>query len=67
MAFRRRAAIEPVIGYVKSDHRLNRNFCKGLFGDDINVLLARRDLQLQKENEQVETLVVFQVSEDCVT
>jgi IS5 family transposase len=29
MAFRRRAAIEPVIGHVKSDHRLSRNFYKG--------------------------------------
>lgn len=35
-----RAAIEPVIGHLKSDHRLNRNFYKGLQGDAINVMLA---------------------------
>ncbi|MFR9543654.1 MAG: IS5 family transposase [Rikenellaceae bacterium] len=38
--FRKRAAIEPIIGHLKSDHRLNRNFYKGLFGDAINVMLA---------------------------
>jgi IS5 family transposase len=38
--FRRRSAIEPVIGHVKSDHRLGRNFHKGIFGDIVNVLLA---------------------------
>ena len=38
--FRQRAAIEPVIGHLKSDHRLNRNFYKGLVGDAINIMLA---------------------------
>jgi len=39
-SFRRRAAIEPIIGHTKSDHRLSRNFYKGEFGDMINVMLA---------------------------
>lgn len=39
-SFRRRAAIEPVIGHLKADHRLNRNFYKGIFGDNINIMLA---------------------------
>ena len=39
-SFRRRAAIEPIIGHVKSDHRLSRNYYKGEFGDAINVMLA---------------------------
>ena len=38
--FKRRAAIEPVIGHLKSDHRLGRNFYKGIFGDIINIMLA---------------------------
>jgi IS5 family transposase len=38
--FRRRAAIEPRIGHLKSDHRLGRNFLKGQLGDAINLLLA---------------------------
>ena len=39
-SFRRRAAIEPVISHLKSDHRLSRNFYKGIFGDNINVMLS---------------------------
>jgi IS5 family transposase len=38
--FRRRAAIEPRIGHLKSDFRLDRNFLKGQVGDAINLLLA---------------------------
>jgi len=38
--FRRRAAIEPINGHLKTDHRLNRNFYKGITGDNINVMLA---------------------------
>jgi transposase, IS5 family len=37
---RRRAAIEPIIGHLKSDYGLNRNFLKGIKGDQINVLMA---------------------------
>ena len=39
-SFRRRAAIEPVIGHLKADHRLSRNYYKGIFGDNINVMLS---------------------------
>ena len=39
-SFRRRAAIEPTISHLKSDHRLSRNFYKGVFGDNINVMLS---------------------------
>jgi len=38
--FKRRAAIEPINGHLKTDHRLNRNFYKGITGDNINVMLA---------------------------
>ena len=38
--FRRRAAIEPRIGHLKSDFRLGRNFLKDQQGDSINLLLA---------------------------
>ena len=40
--FRRRAGIEPVIGHLKSDHRLKRNFLKGFVGDQINLLMGGR-------------------------
>ena len=38
--FCKRAGIEPTIGHLKEDHRLSRNFYKGVKGDTINVLLA---------------------------
>jgi len=37
---RRRAAIEPIIGHLKTDFRLTRNFLKGIAGDSINLLMA---------------------------
>ncbi len=37
---RSRAGIEQIIGHLKQDHRLSRNFLKGIFGDNINVMLA---------------------------
>jgi IS5 family transposase len=39
-SFGQRAAIEPVISHLKADHRLNRNFYKGVFGDNINIMLS---------------------------
>jgi len=46
--FRRRAAIEPVIGHLKSDHRMARNYLKGFKGDEINLLLAASAFNLKK-------------------
>jgi len=37
---KRRAAIEPVIGHLKAEHRMNRNHLKGREGDCINAVLA---------------------------
>ena len=37
---RRRSAIEPVIGHMKSDGHLGRNFLHGTEGDAANVILA---------------------------
>ena len=38
--FKRRAAVEPVIGHLKHDYRLGRNFLKGVIGDSINLMLS---------------------------
>ena len=46
--FRRRAAIEPVIGHLKSDYRLARNYLKGFIGDEINLLLAAAAFNFKK-------------------
>ncbi len=37
---KRRAAVEPVIGHLKAEHRMDRNYLKGRDGDRINAVLA---------------------------
>ncbi len=37
---RRRAAVEPVIGHLKQDHRMDRNHLAGRIGDATNAVLA---------------------------
>ncbi|OJU33641.1 MAG: hypothetical protein BGN99_21795 [Alphaproteobacteria bacterium 65-37] len=37
---RRRSAVEPVIGHLKSDHRMNRSHLAHQEGDAANVILA---------------------------
>jgi len=37
---RRRSAVEPVIGHIKAEHRMERNNLKGKQGDAINAILA---------------------------
>ena len=46
--FKRRAAIEPIIGHMKSDHRMARNYLKGFKGDEINLLLTATAFNLKK-------------------
>jgi len=46
--FKRRAAIEPIIGHLKTDYRLGRNFYKGIFGDNINIMLAAAAFNFKK-------------------
>jgi len=43
-----RAAIEPVIGHLKSEHRLDRNRLKGVAGDQFNVLLSGAGMNFGK-------------------
>ena len=46
--FGRRSAIEPVIGHLKSDFRMARNYLKGTVGDAINLLLAAAAFNCRK-------------------
>ncbi|MGV3763653.1 hypothetical protein [Parapedobacter sp.] len=47
-AHRKRAPIGPVIDHLKADHRVNRNFYKRIFGDDINIMLATAAFNFKK-------------------
>ena len=51
--FRQRAGIEPVISHLKYDHRMIRNFLKGMLGDAINALLAACAFNVKKRYNQI--------------
>jgi len=46
--FKRRAAIEPIIGHLKSDHRMDRNHYRGQTGDAVNATLSATGFNLRK-------------------
>jgi len=46
--FRKRAGIEAIIGHLKSDFRLIRNYLKGSIGDSINLMLAAAAFNFKK-------------------
>jgi|GEM_PF-1872909 len=45
--FRRRAGIEPVIGHLKHDHKMQRSYLKGNVGDSINTMMAAAGFNLK--------------------
>ena len=61
----KRAAIEPVIGHLKQEFRLCRNFLKGILGDNMNVILAavamnfKRRINLWRTEEIRRWLLVY--------
>ena len=46
--FRARAGIEPVIGHLKQDHRMTRNYLLDPEGDRLNTILAAAGFNLRK-------------------
>ena len=45
---KRRSAVEPKIGHMKSDNRMGRNFLKGVEGDRTNAILAGIGANIRK-------------------
>ena len=45
---KRRAAIEPGIGHLKQEHRMDRNRLKGMAGDRINAILSAAGMNFRK-------------------
>ncbi len=45
---KRRQAVEPIIGHMKHDHRMDRNYLMGWDGDCINAILAGCGFNLMK-------------------
>jgi len=46
--FRRIVAVEPVIGQLKSDYLMPRNYLKGVEGDMINTIMAAVAFNIMK-------------------
>ena len=63
---KRRAAIEPVIGHLKSDHRMDRNYLRGVEGDRNNAILAGIGFNLRKLLRWVIFTLNFWLTE-CLT
>ena len=59
---RRRAAIEPIIGHLKQDHRAAINFLKGQLGDTINFMMAASGFNFKK---LMKKMVFWDTSEIC--
>ena len=63
--FGRRSAIEPVIGHLKNDFRLARNYLKGTIGDAINLLLAAAAFNCRKWMRAVAERLFFVLFTFC--
>lgn len=58
-ALKRRSAIEPHIGHMKSDGKLGRNYLKGQLGDQLNALLVAIGHNLRLILNYLEFLFIF--------
>jgi IS5 family transposase len=58
---KRRAAVEPSIGHLKNEHRLERNRLKGVAGDAINAILSAAAMNFQKLLRTCERKLVAEI------
>ena len=61
--FRARAGIEPVIGHIKHDHRMLKNYLKGVNGDKMNTILAGTAFNLKKMLNRIKEQILFAIFE----
>ncbi len=61
--FRARAGIEPVIGHIKHDHRMLKNYLKGVNGDKMNTILAGTAFNLKKMLNRIKEQILFTIFE----
>ena len=54
---KRRNAIEPIIGHLKSDYEMDRNYPKGRNGAEINALMASCAYNLKKTQNHLRVFV----------
>lgn len=59
LKFRTRAAIEPIIGHLKFNFRMEENYFMGEIGPNCNALLAATGWNLKKMMEKLKEEVIF--------
>jgi len=57
--FRARAGIEPIIGHIKHDHGMLRNYLKGAIGNQLNTILAGTGFNLKKMLNRIKEQILF--------
>jgi IS5 family transposase len=57
--FRARAGIEPIIGHIKHDHGMLRNYLKGAAGDKVNALLAAAAFNFKKKLNRTKVELLY--------
>ena len=57
--FGERTGIEPIIGHIKHDHRMVRNYLKGVIGDQMNAILAAAGFNYRKMLNQIKEEIYF--------
>jgi len=62
---RSRAAIEPIIGHLKQDHRMLRNFLKGVTGDKINAIMAGAAFNFKIALREIKERLIFWLFAQC--
>lgn len=65
--FRKRAAIEPIIGHLKQDYRVARNYLKGQTGDSINFMMAAAGFNFRKLMKKLKTSIVWVILKFKIT
>lgn len=66
--FRSRAGIEPIIGHVKHDHRMLRNYLLDHIGDTMNSILAAAGFNLRKMLRRIKSgaKLIFELFENLI-
>lgn len=65
--FRRRAAIEPLIGHLKADFRMGQNYLQGTSSPQINAFLAATGWNFKKLMKKLKKEVVFWLLQRGIT
>ncbi len=56
---KRRSAVEPSIGHLKQEHRMDRSRLKGVIGDQINAILSAAGMNFRKLMKFIRELLIL--------